>query len=214
MGPSLKSELIPCAQSKKILVVLHGRGDSLAGFRWLPSALGLDINYLLVTAPDPYFTGFSWYDLPPNQKPGVDRSRLLLDQLFSELELQGFSSRNLALLGFSQGCLMALEWGARTTRSLAGFIGISGYCLDPDALLLERTPASQDTRWLITHGDRDAVLDFARTEQQMLQLKNAGWPLDFHTFAKDHTIDEKIELPLIRSFIASVLSVAESCERS
>ena len=213
MSSPLTSELIPCPQSKKILIVLHGRGDSLEGFRWLPTALGLDINYLLVNAPDPYYTGYSWYDLPPHQKPGVDRSRLLLDQLFSELERQGFSSRDQALLGFSQGCLMALEWGARTTRSLAGFIGISGYCLDPDALLLEQTPASQDTRWLITHGYHDSVLDFGRTKQQMLQLKNAGWPLDFHAFGKDHTIDDKIELPVIRNFIASVLDVSDSSEK-
>ena len=189
------------------MVVLHGRGDSLEGFRWLPPTLGLDINYLLVNAPDPYYTGYSWYDLPPHQKPGVDRSRFLLDQLFSELEMQGISSSDTAMLGFSQGCLMALEWGTRTYRHLAGFIGISGYCLNPNALLAERTPASQQTRWLITHGHHDSVLDFTHTEQQMLTLRHAGWPLEFHAFDKDHTIDDKKELPLLRTFIASVLRI-------
>ena len=207
MRTTLISELVASRHSKKYLVVLHGRGDSLAGFRWLPEALGLDINYLLVNAPDPYYTGYSWYGLPPDQKPGVDRSRLLLDQLFYELETQGIASSDTALLGFSQGCLMALEWGARTPRQLAAFIGISGYCLDPDGIIAEQSTTSQQTRWLITHGHQDSVLDFARTEQQMMTLKNAGWPLEFHAFAKDHTIDDRNELPLLRTFIKSALGL-------
>jgi phospholipase/carboxylesterase len=207
MQTTLTSELVAAKNSKKFLVVLHGRGDSLDGFRWLPEALGLEINYLLVNAPDPYYTGYSWYGLPPNQKPGVDRSRLLLEQLFCELETQGVASSDVALLGFSQGCLMALEWGARTPKQLAGFVGISGYCLDPDAIIAEQSPASQQTRWLITHGHQDSVLDFTRTEQQMLTLKNAGWPLEFKGFAKDHTIDDQSELPLLRAFIKSTLSL-------
>ena len=207
MRTTLTSVLVPAKHSKKLLVVLHGRGDSLEGFRWLPEALGLDINYLLVNAPDPYYTGYSWYGLPPDQKPGVDRSRLLLDQLFSELAIQGIPSRDVALLGFSQGCLMALEWGARTSLQLAGFIGISGYCLNPHALIAEHTPASQETRWLITHGHQDSVLDFARTKQQMLALKDAGWPLEFHAFDKDHTIDDRNELPLVQTFITSALEI-------
>ena len=42
--------------SKQLMVVLHGLGDSCAGYRWLPSLLGLPwMNYLLVDAPDSYY---------------------------------------------------------------------------------------------------------------------------------------------------------------
>ena len=36
------------------MIVLHGLGDSMEGYRWLPEALQLPwLNYLLVNAPDP-----------------------------------------------------------------------------------------------------------------------------------------------------------------
>ena len=52
----LDTEFIPAVQkSSRLMVVLHGLGDSVAGFRWLPEALGLPwMNYLLVNAPDDY----------------------------------------------------------------------------------------------------------------------------------------------------------------
>ena len=61
----LKTEFAPAMEknSRRLLIALHGLGDSTAGYRWLPSALQLPgLNYLLVNAPDPYFGGFAWYD--------------------------------------------------------------------------------------------------------------------------------------------------------
>jgi phospholipase/carboxylesterase len=46
---------IPAAakNSGRLMIVLHGLGDSIEGYRWLPPALDLaGLNYLLVNAPD------------------------------------------------------------------------------------------------------------------------------------------------------------------
>ena len=51
----LTTDLIPSANpaSRRLVVVLHGLGDSMAGWRWLPEAMRLpELNYLLVNAPD------------------------------------------------------------------------------------------------------------------------------------------------------------------
>ena len=60
----LDSELIPAREkSNRLLIMLHGLGDSIAGYRWMPEALDLPwLNYLLVNAPDQYYGGYSWYD--------------------------------------------------------------------------------------------------------------------------------------------------------
>ena len=74
------------ADSKQLTLVLHGLGDTARGYAWLPPALALpDMNYVLVNAPDPYFTGFSWYDYDGDQKPGVVRSREALFELIEAL---------------------------------------------------------------------------------------------------------------------------------
>lgn len=206
---TLPCDWLPSSAARgKLLVVLHGRGDSSRGFHWLPDALALPgLDYLLVNAPDRYFGGRSWYDLPPNQTPGVLRSRALLDRLFEELQAQGYAPTDVGLFGFSQGCLMTLEWGARSPLVLGAYVGISGYCLDPAALLAERHPSCAPERWLITHGSQDDVVPYATTQRQMAELARGGLPLRFETYAKAHTLDPDEELPALRRFLAERLGL-------
>src|SRR2546421_11134739 len=61
----LEMDLAPAQEknSRCLMIVLHGLGDSMEGYRWLPAALGLPwLHYLLVNGPDPYFGGYAWYD--------------------------------------------------------------------------------------------------------------------------------------------------------
>ena len=207
---ALQTEWFPAAAPRgKLLAVLHGRGDSAAGFLWLPEALQFDgLDYLLVNAPDPWPPGRSWYDLPPNQASGVMRSCGLLDTLFLELVEQGHAPGDTALLGFSQGCLMTLEWGMRSAHILAGYVGISGYCLDPAALLAERNPQNDPTRWLVTHGTHDEMLPHDVTVAQMQALEGGGFPVRFLSYEKGHTIDPLDEFPTIRAFLSERLRLA------
>ena len=92
----LHTELIPATQETepRLMIVLHGLGDSLEGYRWLPQALGLPwLSYLLVNAPDPYFGGFSWYDIDGDPSAGIERSRELLFDLLDELRAGKISRR-------------------------------------------------------------------------------------------------------------------------
>lgn len=206
---TLPCDWIPASiPSRKLLVVLHGRGDSSQGFHWMPQAFAFrELNYLLVNAPDPYFGGRSWYGMPPDHASGVLRSRALLDNLFDELREQGYEAADIGVLGFSQGCLMTLEWGARSALALGAYLGISGYCLDVAAMLTERSPSCAIESWLITHGRHDEVLDYETTRQQMAELARGGFAVRFETYDKGHTIDPTHELPVLRSFVAERLRV-------
>ena len=190
------------AASKQLMVVLHGRGDSAEGFLWLQDALEIDsLNYLLLNAPEPYYTGFSWYDLPPHQLPGITHSRKLLGVVLAETEEQGFMPESTFLLGFSQGCLLTLEFGARHIRRLAGYIGISGYAYDTNALLRELNPDVNHGDWLITHGTDDELLPVESTRAQIRQLIDGGFNIDYREYEKTHTIDAERELPEIREWL-------------
>jgi phospholipase/carboxylesterase len=189
-------------QSDWLVIVLHGRGDSAHGFLWLQRELNLDpLNFLLLTAPAAYYTGFSWYDLPPDQLPGILRSRALLTDVFRQTTVGGYPPERTFLLGFSQGCLMTLEWGARHSQSLAGYIGISGYCYDPALLLQEMNPEVNRGNWLITHGAEDEALPVEVTRAQIQALNHGGFKIDYREYRKPHTIDAERELPEIREWI-------------
>src|SRR5256885_6812012 len=87
--------------SKKLMLVLHGLGDSMAGYQWLPSLLGLPwLNYLLVNAPDSYYGGYSWYDFDGDPAAGVLRSRKLLFDLLDEQRKNGFPTDQTVVFGF------------------------------------------------------------------------------------------------------------------
>lgn len=201
----LTTELIPAAQkdSRRLMVVLHGLGDSMDGYRWLPEALRLDaLNYLLVNAPDEYYGGWSWYDLPGDAAPGVLRSRKLLFELLDSLRERGFPAEQTLLFGFSQGCLMTLETGLRYPHRLAGLIGVSGYVHDPERLLREMPPVATQQRVLLTHGTYDPLIPISRTRAQVQLLRGAGLQIEWREFAKEHTIAGEAELAVIRAFAA------------
>jgi phospholipase/carboxylesterase len=190
--------------SRRLLVALHGLGDSSAGYRWLPSTLGLPwMNYLIVDAPDPYFGGFSWYDFSGNAAPGIERSRSMLFELLDIQREKGFATEQTILFGFSQGCLMAVEIGFRYPHVFAGLVGISGYVHEPEKLVKELSPVATRQRMLFTHGTQDPLIPFGEVHKQVSFLKTAGLNIQWHQFVKAHTIAGEEELALIRDFIVA-----------
>src|SRR3989442_10122713 len=172
----LHSELIPSLEkSRRLLIMLHGLGDSIEGYRWLPPALNLPwLNYLLVNAPDEYYGGYSWYDFAGDIVPGVKRSRELLTRLLDVQKEKGFAPEQITLGGFSQGCLMSLETGLRYPHRLAGIVGISGYVCSPEQLIAELAPVAFKQRILLTHGTLDPLIPFSLVRGQVNLLQGAG----------------------------------------
>jgi phospholipase/carboxylesterase len=194
----------PAQNAKYLMVILHGRGDSPEGFASFQRELQIvGLSMLLLQAPDDYYGGFSWYDPAPDQLPGIERSRELLTHTFDELIRQGYAPEKTFLFGFSQGCLMTLEFGGRYTHRLAGYLGISGYCYDAETLVKEAFADAKNGDWLITHGTEDEVLPIAETRDQMKVLQAGGFTLEYKEYVKSHTIDHRDELPYIREWIRS-----------
>ncbi|MFN8945041.1 MAG: alpha/beta hydrolase, partial [Pseudobdellovibrionaceae bacterium] len=137
--------------SSKLMIVLHGRGDSLKPFRFFDEELKVaDLNYLLLNANRRYLSGFSWYGEPPFQAQGVLKSRQRLFDLLSELDRNGFSSRHIFLLGFSQGALMCSDLGMHYPKRFAGIVSVSGYFYFFSKWKAALTKDSLKTPWLLT----------------------------------------------------------------
>ena len=187
------------------MVILHGRGDSAEGFRFFPQELGLDdVNYLLLDAPFEYYTGFSWYDLPPNQLPGINYSKKVLTEILDKLFLDKYEPSKTILFGFSQGSLLTFEFGARYKEVLAGYIAVSGYIYDADKILKEMNPEVNQGNWLCTHGYEDDVLPYQESREQVEVLLDWDFKIDFKAYHKTHTMDA-VELKEIRKWVVEKL---------
>jgi phospholipase/carboxylesterase len=200
----LDTELVRASKGggQRLMILLHGLGDSMEGYRWLPEAMALPwLNYLLVNAPGAYYGGFSWYDFHQDPGKDIDASRRLIFELLDSLHEKNFPSRETMLLGFSQGCLMSIEAGARYPHRLAGIVGISGYAHEPERLALELSAEARKQRFLLTHGTQDPLIPIEQVRPQVELLRRAGLNIEWHEFVKGHTIAGEQELGVVRDFI-------------
>lgn len=206
---TLDTLFIPAQEksSHRLWIMLHGLGDSVEGYRWMPQTFQLPwMNYLLVNAPDDYYGGFSWFEFsddanPDVMRPGVERSRKLLFQLLDTQRAAGFLTEQTILGGFSQGCLMSLDVAARYPHKLAGVVGISGYVCEPERVVKELSPVAKEQKFLVTHGTFDPLLPLDATHEQIQLLQKAGLNIRWQEFRKEHTIAGQAEVDLIREFV-------------
>ena len=128
---------------RSMVILLHGygsNGDDLIGLvPYWRSALP-DTVFLSPNAPEPCPGapgGRQWWALtnfsPDARAAGVRQAAPILNGFIdSQLAAYGLSEDRLALVGFSQGTMMALHVGLR--RPIAGIVGYSGMLADAEGL--------------------------------------------------------------------------------
>ncbi len=192
--------------SPHLMIVLHGRGDSLDPFKNFNKELRLyDMNYLLLNAPRKYLDGFSWYGEPPYSKHGIIRVREKLFDIINELQDKGYRPENIFLFGFSQGCLVSADVAMHYPKRLGGVVGVSGYFYFFPRWRKQLKSAAAQTPWLMLHGTKDDVLPIQDTRFGVEQLRSLGLPVDWYEFEKDHSIIEE-EYPVIRKWVQNQMS--------
>lgn len=155
--------------AKQLIVLLHGLGadgDDLIGLApYLAQALP-DAAFAAPNAPFPCDRapmGFQWFSLDVRDAQqlywGAEGSRGPIDRfLDAELARHGLGAEALALVGFSQGTMMAIHTALRRPEPVAGIVGFSGLLVAPDRLageIASRPPV------LLVHGEADPVVPFA-----------------------------------------------------
>lgn len=187
--------------SEKLMIVLHGRGDSFKPFKHFNEELKLnDFNFLLLNAPRKYLDGFSWYSLEKQQNMHIKQIRQKLFLLIDELKEQGWKPKNIFLFGFSQGCLVSCDFALNYPGRLGGVIGVSGYFHFFPNWKSRLSRAAKKTRWLLTHGRQDDVLDINETLEGVIRIRKAGVPVDWIELDKEHTMEDN-ELDMIRQWV-------------
>jgi phospholipase/carboxylesterase len=200
--------------AKSLVILLHGygsNGEDLIGLAPYWRAALPDTHFISPNAPEicPGAPGgYQWWGLtslsPAARAAGVRQPAPLLDAFIdAELERHGLGEDRLALVGFSQGTMMALHIGPRRTRQLAGIVGFSGMLADPDALASEvRTKPPV----LLIHGAADPTLPVTAMHQAEAALAALGFELGSHVSpGLGHSIDEA-GLRLGGQFLSGVLA--------
>jgi len=198
---------------RSLVILLHGYGSNGADLIGLaPSWQAALPNTLFIApnAPDPCPGapgGFQWWGLtslaPQARAAGVRQSAGLVNAFIDDqLKRHQLDEACLALVGFSQGTMVALHIGPRRKHRLAGIVGYSGMLADPEALIAE---ARTKPPVLLIHGDRDPVIPVGVLHEAEASLRSLEFDATAHICAGlGHSIDE-MGLRLGEQFLARVL---------
>jgi phospholipase/carboxylesterase len=174
--------------ARSAVVFLHGYGADAADLIGLGAALAPHLPDTLFVAPDapepcrnnPF--GRQWFAVPwldgstqAEAETGLDAAAADLNAwLDGFLAVQGLPASSVALFGFSQGTMMALDVGLRRRESLACIVGFSGRLLRPERLAAE---IASKPPVLLVHGDADQVVPFEDMGKAGRALDAAGVPV-------------------------------------
>ncbi|WP_395697237.1 alpha/beta hydrolase [Methylocella sp.] len=198
-GPRLAAR---SRKTKQLIVFLHGfgaNGDDLIalGRQWQPFMP--DAAFVSPNAPEACVQapgGRQWFGLTmrdPNERwAGVNKAAPALDAfLDAELERHGLDDSKLALVGFSQGTMMALHVGLRRARAPAALLGYSGELVGPEHLEeLAARKTGKAPPILLVHGGEDEVIPPEALFMSAEALASANMPCQWHfSPALGHGID-------------------------
>lgn len=165
----------PLAQARLALIMVHGRGASAESILGLAGELDLpDVAYLA-----PQAAGFAWYPerfIAPvaRNEPWLSSALGLLGDLLAHLERAGMPAERTALLGFSQGACLALEFAARSPRRYAGLIGLSGALIENGDQPRAYAGSLAGTPTFLGCSDVDAHIPAGRVERSAQILRGLG----------------------------------------
>jgi phospholipase/carboxylesterase len=200
-GPRLAPK---SSAAEQLVVFLHGYGanggDLIAiGKQWqdlLPCAAFVAPN-APEHCPQAPPGGRQWFRLtmrdPGERWSGVNQASPALDAfLDAELVRHRLDESKLALVGFSQGTMLALHAGIRRTRRPAAIVGYSGQLVVPEhtAQPASRIAAGSWPRILLVHGSQDEIIPAETLFFSAEELARAGIPCQWHlSIGLGHGID-------------------------
>jgi phospholipase/carboxylesterase len=184
-------------QATHLVVLCHGYGadgNDLIGLaphwqRMLPT-----VAFVAPNAPEPCAgspMGYQWFPItrldPGEMGRGVESAAPVLnDFLDAELKRLELTDDRLALVGFSQGTMMALHVGLNRPNKPAAIVGFSGMlATNPPQLGADAPPI------MLVHGDRDEMIPTGAVFDAATRLGAAGAAVQWHiSGGVGHSIDE------------------------
>jgi phospholipase/carboxylesterase len=197
------------AEARAAMIMLHGRGADAADIIGLAEVIGRpEIIYLA-----PEAAGHTWYPtsfLAPvaQNEPGRTSALKVIANLIATLGEAQLPPGKVALLGFSQGACLSLEFSARHPRRYGGVFALSGGLIGETISREDYAGSLVGTPLFIGCSDIDPHIPLERVKQSAAIMKGLGADVTERIFpGMGHTIVEE-EMRHIREIVDGLIGEA------
>ncbi len=186
IGPEWISLLGPVAASFRFVfpAAPHTLADlgMLDGRAWWPINMAALAQAVMAQAFD---------ELHDQQPPGLDEARNLLIETVKEVKNElGGEQTPLALGGFSQGAMLALDTSLRSDFDPPKLLILFSAMVICESIWRDKLSSRlSGTHVYQSHGMVDPVLPYSSAERLRELIQEAGVDAEFHSFVGPHTID-------------------------
>ena len=167
---------------RQAIILCHGYGGdgkdiSALAINWqrfLPEAIFLCPNAPEICAVSSQ--GYQWFDLTSEKEEIILEKSLIaeeklskfLDQVFDNYQLE---PSNLALVGFSQGCMISIQVGLKKKKKINCLIGYSGKVINKKHL---SENVNSKPKIFLMHGSNDTIVSPTYLLEAKEYLSNLG----------------------------------------
>src|SRR6187549_3472596 len=114
------------SKARLVVVLVHGRGASAESIFTLADQFEIaDVAYVAPEAADHTWYPYSFLAPMEQNEPKLSSALHLLEGVMDDVMRRGIPSNRIALVGFSQGACLTLEFAARHAQRYAAIAGLS-----------------------------------------------------------------------------------------
>lgn len=197
------------SQARAAMIMLHGRGADAADIIGLSQVIGeAEVAYLA-----PEAAGHTWYPysfLAPAEQnePGRGSALDVIAGLIAHLDEAKLPPEKIALLGFSQGACLALEFVARNPRRYGGVFALSGGLIGETIASGDYAGSLDGTPVFLGCSDVDPHIPLARVQESAAIMGALGGDVTERIYpGMGHTIVED-EIVHIRRIVSAMIGEA------
>lgn len=195
------------SNAKAALIMVHGRGATAESILDLSQYFMFDgISYVAPQAEGSLWYPYSFLVPIEQNEPSLTSALQRLTDVVDHIIASGIPEQKIALLGFSQGASLSLEWTARNARSIAAIFGLSGGLIGPPGTPREYSGSFNNTSVFLGCSD----VDFHIPKERVIESANVFEKMNADVTMKlypnmAHTINDD-EIYCINTFLKKLVN--------
>jgi phospholipase/carboxylesterase len=205
-----------------IVIGLHGRGDTPENFSHVADGLGPQFHWQFPRGPLDFVAGNSgspvhcyragpehprlqvfgggpacWFD---RQASDGGHAAIIAAMDLVATQVRAAGKRPVALVGFSQGCMLAAHYAAAHPDQIRAVLCFGGMLVDS----IQVRPGKHAVQIRFIHGKNDQMVPFTKATEAVAILHKAGLDVTLTEHAGGHVIPPQL-VPELRGWLADRL---------